>query len=51
MSDAQKVQEILKLQEKINLMIRNIRDSKTVCDKYESDIKYFQDYIGQLMKQ
>ena len=51
MSDAQKVQEILKLQEKINLMIRNIRDSKTICDKYESYIKYFQYYIGQLMKQ
>lgn len=50
-TEQEKVQEILKLQEKINLIIRNIRDSKTICDKYESDIQYFQDYIGQLMKQ
>ncbi|RCK65678.1 hypothetical protein Cantr_01331 [Candida viswanathii] len=50
LTEQQKIEKILELKTKINLLVSNIRDSKTVCDKYESDIQYFQDYIGLLLQ-
>lgn len=50
LTEQQKIEKIIELQSKINSLISNIRDSKTVCDKYESDIQYFQEYIGLLLQ-
>lgn len=46
----EKIERIAELKNKIDTLINNIRDSKSVCDKYESEIQYFQEYIGGLMK-
>lgn len=50
LTEQQKIEKILELKAKINSLISNIRDSKVVCDKYESDIQYFQEYIGLLLQ-
>lgn len=50
MSKDQMVGEILRLKSSINSLTTNIRDTKTVCDKYENDNQYLQDYVGTLMK-
>lgn len=46
----QKVDEVLRLKADIAHLIRNIRDTQTVCRKYESENQYLQDYIGSVMK-
>lgn len=50
MSKDQMIQEILKLKSSISSLTTNIRDTKSVCDKYENDNQYLQDYVGTLMK-
>ncbi|RLV92820.1 hypothetical protein JA1_002911 [Spathaspora sp. JA1] len=50
LSKQEKIELILQLKSKIDTLISNIRDSKTVCDKYDSEIQYFQEYIGGLVK-
>lgn len=45
-----KIDKIIELKYKIDSLINNIRDSKSVCDKYDNEIQYFQEYIGGLMK-
>lgn len=50
LTEQQKIEKILEFKAKINSLISNIRDSKVVCDKYESDIQYFQEYIGLLLQ-
>lgn len=44
------VAEILDLKLKISTLISNIRDTKTLSDKYDSENQYLQDYVGSLMK-
>ncbi|EGW30237.1 uncharacterized protein SPAPADRAFT_144601 [Spathaspora passalidarum NRRL Y-27907] len=50
LSKQEKIDLILQLRAKIDGLISNIRDSKTLCDKYDSEIQYFQEYIGGLVK-
>ena len=44
------VNEILELKLKISTLVSNIRDTKTLCDKYDNQNQYLQDYVGSLMK-
>lgn len=48
--DKEMVGEILLLKQKISTLISNIRDTKTLCDKYENQNQYLQEYVGSLMK-
>lgn len=44
------VAAILDLKLKISTLISNIRDTKTLSDKYDNENQYLQDYVGSLMK-
>lgn len=44
------IQEILSLKNSINLLIGNVRDTKALCEKYDSNNQYLQEYVGTLMK-
>lgn len=44
------VSEILRLKGEINTMVGNIRNTKSLCEKYESENQYLQDYVGNLMR-
>ncbi|KAK6462864.1 hypothetical protein DFJ63DRAFT_175944 [Scheffersomyces coipomensis] len=44
------IDEIMELKSNIANIINTIRDSKTVCSKYENEIQYLQEYIGTLMQ-
>lgn len=44
------IEEILQMKLKINTLIANIRDTKTLCDKYDTENQYLQDYVGNLMQ-
>lgn len=48
--DEEIVNEILELKLKISTLVSNIRDTKTLCDKYDNQNQYLQDYVGSLMK-
>lgn len=48
--DEEMVTEILSLKLKIATLISNIRDTKTLSDKYDNENQYLQDYVGSLMK-
>ena len=48
--DEEMVAEILDLKLKISTLISNIRDTKTLSDKYDNENQYLQDYVGSLMK-
>lgn len=50
MSKQENIDEIVALKAKIAALIANVRTTKTVCDKYENENQYLQDYIGSLMK-
>lgn len=50
MSKDQMIDEILRLKSSINSLTSNIRDTKTVCEKYENDNQYLQDYVGTMMQ-
>ncbi|KAK6199622.1 uncharacterized protein RJT21DRAFT_3399 [Scheffersomyces amazonensis] len=44
------IDEILELKTKIASIVGNIKDTKSVCNKYENEIQYLQEYISTLMK-
>ncbi|KAK7686791.1 hypothetical protein QCA50_009862 [Cerrena zonata] len=44
-----KINQILDLKFKINLLINNIRDTSKLCDKYNNENSYLKEYIGTLM--
>lgn len=44
------ISEILRLKRDINTMVGNIRNTKLLCEKYESENQYLQDYVGNLMR-
>lgn len=48
--DEEIVNEILELKLKISTLVSNVRDTKTLCDKYDNQNQYLQDYVGSLMK-
>lgn len=48
--DEEMAEEILELKLKVSTLISNIRDTKTLCDKYDNQNQYLQDYVGNLMK-
>lgn len=46
----EKIQEILRLKKDIAVLLLNVRDQKTVADKYAHENQYLQEYIESLMK-
>lgn len=46
----EKIDQIFLLKGKLSQLIENIRDTKLVCDKYENENQYLQDYVGNYMK-
>lgn len=46
----EKIQEILRLKEKISILLQNVRDQKVVADKYAHENQYLQDYIESVMQ-
>lgn len=45
-----KIDKILSLKEKSTTLLTNVRYTKALCDKYENENQYLQDYIGSLMQ-
>lgn len=45
-----KINQILDMKNKLGSLISNIRDTRTLCEKYDNENQYLQDYIGSLMK-
>lgn len=45
----EKVEQIRILKAKITSLISNVRDTKRICDKYENENQYLQDYVGSMM--
>lgn len=46
----QMIQQITDYKQKISSLINNVRDTKSLCEKYEHNNQYLQEYIGTLMK-
>lgn len=45
-----KIDEILSLKTRISTLIENIRDTKLICEKFDNENQYLQDYVGNYMK-
>lgn len=45
-----KVDEVLRLKADIAKLIHNVRLQTAVCQKYENENQYLQDYIGSVMQ-
>lgn len=45
-----KIDQIMAMKVKLTQLVENIRDTKLLCEKYENENQYLQDYIGNYMK-
>lgn len=50
MTKSEAIEHILEEKEKIFKLITNIRSMRAVCEKYQNENQYLQEYVGSLMK-
>lgn len=43
------ISQILEYKQKIDVLVNNVRNTKRLCEKYDNENYYLQDYIGTLM--
>lgn len=48
-SKENKIKDLQELRQNISTLITNVRNTKRLCDKYDSENQYLQDYVGSVM--
>jgi hypothetical protein len=46
----EKIDQIMRLKADISRLVSNVRQTKAICERYENENQYLQDYVGSLMK-